>query len=127
MTQDACTKKGTFQGRLNVPFHQNAKGLGKKARSGLRNRRVPSHAVPLFLQVKSNGTEVKSSKKRGISGHLWSFLIIYLMVFMDVRPASCYLYLPCRTAQVLAPAELLEGGIRVWLDSKLLKDRAYGL
>ena len=46
---------------------------------------------------------------------------------MDVRPSSCYLYLPCRTAQVLAPAELLEGGIRVWLDSKLLKDRGAGL
>ncbi|CAJ1346724.1 unnamed protein product, partial [Effrenium voratum] len=38
------------------------------------------------------------------------------------RPASCYLYLPCRTAQVLAPATLLDGGIRVWLDGGLLKE-----
>eukprot|EP00435_Cladocopium_sp_Y103_P017907 s648_g4.t1 len=38
------------------------------------------------------------------------------------RPSSCYLYLPCRTAQVLAPADLLEGGIRIWLDAKLLQE-----
>ena len=39
-----------------------------------------------------------------------------------MRPSSCYLYLPCRTAQVLAPAALLKGGIRVWLDSQLLQE-----
>ena len=41
------------------------------------------------------------------------------------RLSSCYLYLPCRTAQVLAPADLLEGGIRIWLDAKLLQDAKF--
>ena len=54
----ACTKKGTFQGRPNVPFHQNAKRLGKKTRSGLRNPRVPSHAVPLFLAPPASASVV---------------------------------------------------------------------
>ncbi|CAE7772101.1 SBE2.2 [Symbiodinium microadriaticum] len=39
------------------------------------------------------------------------------------RPASCLLYIPARTAQVLAPASMLEGGIRVWLDARWLKEQ----
>lgn len=36
------------------------------------------------------------------------------------RPASIQLYLPSRTAQVLVPASMLEGGIGIWLDESFM-------